>query len=373
MRMRTKLYRLLGLLLISSVLAGCAGNQSTPTQPAPPAQDEETQPAAVPEDAVTLNVMTHDSFAVSEEVIRQYEQENNVRLSFVRAGDAGSALNRAILSKGAPLADVFYGVDNTFLSRALEEDIFEPYDSPRLSEILDELKLDPQNRALPVNYGDVCLNYDKAYFTENELALPQTLEDLTRPEYRGLLVVQNPATSSPGLAFLLATIAHFGEDGYLQYWTELTENEVVVTNDWEGAYYTNFSGSSGQGPQPLVVSYNSSPVAEVVFASEQLSESPTGSIVAPEMCYRQIEFAGILVGTNQRAAAEKFIDFLLSPAFQEDIPLQMFVYPANQNAELPEPFIQFAEQPQSPALLDSALIAQNREQWIQAWSEVVLR
>jgi thiamine transport system substrate-binding protein len=363
-------YRLIVLTVLAGLLAACAGGTASET-PIPTASAGTTQPA-VAEPAV-LNVMTHDSFAASEAVIRQFEAEHNIKLNFVKSGDAGSALNRAVLSKGAPMADVFYGVDNSFLSRALEEDIFEPYASPLLAQIPAAFKLDPENRALPVDYGDVCLNYDKAYFAEKNLPVPQTFEDLAKPEYQGLLVVQNPATSSPGLSFLLATIAHFGEAGYAQYWKDLRANGVVVANDWEAAYYTNFSGSSGKGAQPLVVSYNSSPVAEVVFAEQPPAESPTGSITAPGMCYRQVEFVGILKGTQARAQAEAFIDFMLGTAFQEDMPLQMFVYPVNQNASLPEPFLKHAQSPEQPASLDPAQIAANREKWIQAWDEAVLR
>ena len=381
--MKLFLLRLMTLSVFLALLAGCAGaaaNQ-TPTAPATaPAAAQETVPAVAPttaptaaQEPVTLNVMTHDSFTASEAIIRQFEQDNQIKLNFIKSGDTGAALNRAILSKGAPLADVFYGVDNTFLSRALEEDIYEAYDSPQLSNIPEALKLDASNRALPVDYGDVCLNYDKAYFAEKKLAVPQTLEDLTKPEYKGLLVVENPATSSPGLTFLLATIAHFGEDGYLQYWQDLRANEVVVVDGWETAYYTNFSGSSGRGPQPLVVSYNSSPVAEVVFAQTPPAEAPTGSITAPGTCFRQVEFVGILKGSGQRAAAEKFVDFMLSQPFQEDMPLQMFVYPANQNAKLPEPFQKFSQLPEKPAALDPALIAKNRDAWIQDWTQAVLR
>lgn len=366
--MKPNIHRVLALVSIVILLAGCSGasQQSTATLPSAATQAESPE-------QVALNIMTHDSFSASEEVIRRFEQENNVKLNFIKSGDSGSALNRAILSKGSPLADVFYGVDNTFLSRALEEDIFEPYDSALLADIPAALKLDSENRALPVDYGDVCINFDKTYFETNNLAVPQTLADLTLPEYKGLLVVENPATSSPGLAFMLATIAQYGEDGYLQYWSDLRANGLVVANDWETAYYTNFSGSSGAGPQPLVVSYNSSPVAEVVYASEPPAEAPTGSIVAPNTCFRQVEFVGILKGTRQRALAEKFVDFMLGTAFQEDLPLQMFVYPANQNAQLPEPFQKFSQEPETPASLDSALIAKNREKWITAWDETVLR
>jgi thiamine transport system substrate-binding protein len=259
------------------------------------------------------------------------------------------------------------------LSRALEEEIFAAYESPLLAEVPAEFQLDPQNRALPVDYGDVCINYDKGYFAENDLAVPQMLQDLTRPEYNGLLVVENPATSSPGLAFLLATIAEFGEEGYLEYWGQLRENEVVVVNDWNTAYYTNFSGSSGQGPQPMVVSYASSPVAEVVFAENPPAEAPTGSITGSNTCYRQIEFVGILQGTQQRTLAEKFVDFMLSEPFQEDMPLQMFVYPVNQNARLPDVFQQHAQVVDRPAMLGFEQIAAGRSDWIQAWDETVLR
>lgn len=320
----------------------------------------------------TLILMSHDSFAASEEVIESFEEENNAKVVFLQSGDAGSVLNRAILTTDAPLGDLLFGVDNTFLSRALEEDIFEPYASPALENIPSEFKLDPSNRALPVDYGDVCINYDKAYFAENNLAVPESLEDLTKPEYARLLVVENPATSSTGLAFLLATVAHFG-DSYLDFWSALKENDVVVVDGWETAYYTNFSGSSGRGPQPMVVSYGTSPAAEVVFAERPLDDAPTASILGPEACFRQIEFVGILRGTQNRELAEKFVDFMLSARFQEDVPLQMFVYPVNPDAALPEEFEKYAQAPSQPATLPPEEIAANRDRWIQEWTDVLLK
>jgi thiamine transport system substrate-binding protein len=320
----------------------------------------------------TLRIMTHDSFAVSEEVIKSFEAGNNAKVVFLQSGDAGAVLNRAILTKDAPLADLLFGVDNTFLSRALEADIFESYESPMLADIDDTFKLDSTHRATPIDYGDVCINYDKAYFTENNLPVPQSLEDLTKPEYVSLLVVENPATSSTGLAFLLATIAHF-EDSYLDFWSALQENGVVVVDGWETAYYTNFSGSSGHGPQPMVVSYGTSPAAEVIFAETPLDDAPTASILGPDTCFRQIEFVGILKGTRQRALAEKFVDFMLSKQFQEDMPLQMFVYPVNPTAALPEEFVKYAQVPSQPATLAPEEIVANRDRWIQEWTDVVLK
>ena len=331
------------------LLASCAPSQSQPQ---------------------TLTVMTHSSFAVSEDVIKAFEESNNVKVTFLQSGDAGESLNKAILTKDAPLADVLFGVDNTFLSRALEANIFEPYQSSELENIPDQFKLDDTFNAIPVDFGDVCINYDKKYFADNSLEIPQSLEDLKKPEYKDLLVVENPATSSTGLAFLLVTRAHFG-DVYLDYWKSLKDNGVVVVDGWDTAYYTNFSGSSGRGPQPMVVSYGTSPAAEVIFAETPLVNGPTASIVEMDTCFRQIEFVGILKGTQNRALAEKFVDFMLSEQFQEDMPLQMFVYPVNKNAEIPEAFIKYAQTPDEPAVISPEEISANRDAWIEAWVEAM--
>jgi thiamine transport system substrate-binding protein len=320
--------------------------------------------------AITL--MSHDSFAVSEKIIAEFETANNAKVKLLPSGDAGAALNQAILSKNNPLADVFFGVDNTFMSRALKADIFAPYDSPLLADVPDALKLDSTHRLLPVDYGDVCLNYDKAWFTKKGIEPPANLEALTDPAYKGLTVVENPATSSPGLAFLLATIGHFGEKGYLDYWRALRANDVLVVDGWEAAYYSHFTAAS-EGNRPIVVSYASSPPAEVYFAEKPLDEAPTGVVLADGACFRQIEFIGILKGTKQRALAEKLIDFMLSKPFQEDIPLQMFVFPVNQKAALPDVFVRFAQVPEKPAYVSPEAIEANREAWIEAWTEAVLR
>jgi len=209
--------------------------------------------------------------------------------------------------------------------------------------------------------------------------VPQSLEELTDPMYESLLVVQNPAASSPGLAFLLATIAVFGDDAedndysYLDYWTDLVENDVLVVDGWTEAYYGEFSAGSDDGTRPLVVSYASSPPVEVIFAEEALDAAPTGAIVADETCFRQVEFVGILDGTEKVEAAQQFVDFTLSLAFQEDLPLQMFVFPVHQEAELPAVFQEFVEIPENPISVDYAAIETNRDDWIEAWTQAVLR
>lgn len=322
----------------------------------------------------TLIVGSHDSFSISEEVISAFEQENNATIQLLELGDAGEALNKMILSKDAPLADVFFGVDNTFLSRAIDGQIFAPYESPLLEQIPDELELDAEHHLLPVDTGYVNINADRIWFEENNIPLPTSLEDLADPQYAGLLVALNPATSSPGLAFLLATIAHFGEDGYLPYWESLRANDVLIVDGWSTAYYEHFTvGSGGSGDKPLVVSYTSSPPADVIFASDGRTEPASVNISPDGGTFRQIEFVGIVEGTEQRELAEAWIDYMLDLTFQNDIPLQMFVYPANENATLPELFTQFGQIPASPASMEPASIEENREAWIEAWTDVMLR
>ncbi len=282
--------------------------------------------------ANTVTLMTHDSFNIDKEIIAAFEKENQVTVRLLKSGDAGAALVQAILSKDNPLADVFFGVDNTFYSRAIDADIFLPYASPLLAEIPASLQLDKENRLLPVDYGDVCLNYDKEWFKKHNLAPPTDLADLIKPEYKGLTVVENPATSSPGMAFLLATIGRFGEDGYLDFWRKLRDNKVIIANGWEDAYYGHFTSAS-KGDRPIVVSYASSPPAVVYYAEKPLNEAPTAALVADNTAFRQIEFVGILKGTKELELAKKLVDFMLSKSFQEDIPLQMFVFPANSNSE----------------------------------------
>lgn len=329
-------------------------------------------PAPTPAGPQTVILMSHDSFNVSEEVVAAFESANNAKIEFLKSGDAGAALNQAILAKENPLADVFFGVDNTFFSRAIEAGIFVAYNSPLLANIPDSLELDPEHRLLPVDYGDVCLNYDKTWFAEKGLAPPAGLEDLVKPDYAGLTVVENPATSSPGLAFLLATVGHFGEEGYLQYWQDLRANDVLVTDGWEDAYWGQFSAAS-DGERPIVVSYASSPPAEVYFAEEPLDEAPTASVLGDGACFRQIEFIGVLKGAKNPDLARKLVDFMLDRQFQEDIPLQMFVFPANETAALPEVFVKYADIPDAPAVVAPDAIAAQREAWIESWTETVLR
>jgi len=376
---RKRLLFLLVAAAVAATLAACTpAPVASPTPPVAGTGEPATSPAEPTgvRGARTVTIMTHDSFSVSEDVVAQFQAQCGCTVQFLKSGDTGLALNKAILSKSNPLADVFFGVDNTFLSRGLADDIFEAYASPALAQMPAELKLDPGNRLLPVDFGYVTINYDKAYFAENDVPLPSTLRDLADPAYESLLVVENPATSSPGLAFLLATIATFGEAGeytYLDFWRDLRKNDVLVTEGWEDAYYGQFSGGSGEGDRPMAVSYATSPAAEVFFADPQPAESPTANLLLPGGSFKQIEFVGILKGAREPELAQQWVDFMLGKAFQEDIPLQMWIYPALPGAGLPEVLTKHAQVPTDAVAMTPDQIEAGREKWIQAWTDAVLR
>ncbi len=367
---------LLILLLVLALVACTSGQPQGPTpthgQPTPSKSTPTSAPTASTPKEVTL--VTHDSFDASEEVIQKFQDETGIQLKILKSGDAGEMLNALLLSKDAPLGDVVYGVDNTFLSRALEGGIFASYASPHLADIPEKFQLDPDHRLLPVDYGYVTLNYDIQWFKDKGLSPPSDITDLVKPEYKGLTVVENPASSSPGLAFLFITVGRFGTDNeaWLDYWRQLKANDVLVTDGWSDAYFGQFTvGSGGQGERPIVVSYATSPAAEVFF--NDLPEPPTASVNTPGNSFEQIEFVGVLAKSPHQKAAQALVDFLLSPTFQEDIPTHMWVYPTNSKAAVGELFEKWAQVPAEPVRLDPETIAANREAWIEAWTDVMLR
>ena len=332
-----------GFLAIVSLAAGCS--------------------ASPDENKVVL--LTHESFALSEGTLDEFTQQTGIEITVQVSGDAGTMVNQAILTKDNPIADVLYGVDNTFLSRALDADIFAPYTATGIEDVNPLLRIDGE-AVTPIDFGDVCVNYDIEALTMLDTPPPTSLEDLVDPLYKDLLVVEDPATSSPGLAFLMATIATYpdgAEYDWKSYWRDLFDNGTVVATDWSEAYYTRFTRSGGS--QPLVVSYASSPSAEVLFGD--LTEAPTG--VMANGCFKQIEYVGVLRGTERESNAQQLIDFLLSVPVQEDIPLNMFVYPANSTATLPQVFADHTTFPDA-VVMEPGTIEANRERWIKEWTEI---
>ena len=338
---------LVGLLLV----AGCSSDDNSQEEPRPVAGS-------------TVRLLTHDSFVLSDGVLEAFEAETGIDVEVVKGEDTGTVVSQIILTKDNPVADVVFGVDNTFLQRTLDENIFVAYESPALSNVPSSLAAGGQ--VTPIDYGDVCLNYWKDELGDNP---PKSMDDLTDEQFRGKFVTQNPETSSPGLAFMFATIARYGEAGWEDYWQRLRDNDVSITSGWTEAYYTEFT--AGGGERPIVTSYASSPVAEVVFGDPKPDEPPTGII--EDSCFRQVEYAGILEGTDNLAGSQMLIDFMLSDAFQEDIPLNMFVFPASSTATLPDEFVEHAVVPENPLSLPPERIAQMRNEWTDRWVEIVLR
>ncbi|MFJ6699244.1 thiamine ABC transporter substrate binding subunit [Streptomyces sp. NPDC091272] len=322
----------------------------------------------------TVTLVSHDSFDVSPAVLKEFTRQSGYTVKVLKSGDAGAALNQEILTKGSPRGDVFFGVDNTLLSRALDNGLFQPYEAKGLNGVPADLQLDKgEHRVTPVDTGDICVNYDKKYFAEKKLAPPKSLDDLVKPAYKNLLVTENAATSSPGLGFLLATAGRYGDAGWQGYWQKLKDNGVKVVDGWEQAYNEEFSGSAGgkkaKADRPLVVSYASSPPVEVLFAEPRPAEAPTG--VATGTCFRQVEFAGLLDGAKNEAGGKALLDFLLGKQFQQDLPLKMFVNPAVKDTELPEVYAKFGATVDRPLTVAPKKIADNREQWVKSWSSLV--
>ncbi|SHJ28089.1 thiamine transport system substrate-binding protein [Tessaracoccus bendigoensis DSM 12906] len=307
-----------------------------------------------------LTVVTHDAFTLPDELKAKFADETGLEVTYVAPGDTGTLVNQLVLTKDSPLGDVVYGIDNTFASRAASEGVLVDYESP-LAASTQEFAA-PQ--LTPIDFGDVCINADTAWFEAAGIEIPSTLDDLTDPVYKDLLVVTNPASSAPGLSFLLATIGAKGEDGYLDYWQALSDNGTKVASGWTEAYYTDFSGADGKGPRPLVLSYSTSP-AYTVDGDTSTTQALLGT------CFRAVEYAGVLHGTTNEAGAQKFIDFMLSPEVQAAIPENLYMYPVIADTPLPKDWARFAPLSEVPFEVPAEQIGQHRDQWIRDWTEAI--
>jgi thiamine transport system substrate-binding protein len=375
---RRAVVALAGLLTLAGCGSGSPATMSTSSSPSAssgtsvsgsPSSSStlSTSSAPVSLAGTTLTVVAHDSFTVSDSLMTQFEKSTGMTVKVVAPGDAGTVVNQLILSKDSPLGDVVFGIDNTFAGRAESAGILTPYAAPGLPASAAALAADDSGQLTPIDYGDVCVNADRTWFSQKGIGIPTTLADLTRPEYRDLLVVENPASSSPGLAFLAATVGASGDPGFVDYWTKLRDNGVEVAKGWTEAYSTEFSGSSGKGPRPLVVSYSTSPAYEVPKGAD---ESRTVALL--DTCFRQVEYAGVIKGAANEAGARAFIDFLLSKPVQEDIPGGMYMYPVLDTATLPADWVTFAPLSSSPIQVKAADIAAKRDQWIKDWTAAVI-
>jgi len=311
----------------------------------------------------TIDLVVYDAFLPPPGAFEQFTVETGITVNILTTADTGTMVSQAVLTTGDPIGDVMFGIDNTFLCRALLNNVFTPYEPSTWNQLEDSLKLDKFARVTPVDFGDICLNY----WIDDSTNQPTTIKDLTEKEYAGSFVTQNPETSAPGMGFLLASIAVFGEDGWEQYWKDLRKNGVAVRSGWTEAYYEDFYSAN----RNIVTSYATSPIAEYIFSDPPVTKPPTG--VIGDSCFRSIEFAGILRGTDSPIAAAMLIDFLTSTYFQQLIPETNFVLPANKDAKLPDTFTQFLQTDLEPVMISPDVIEQKRNEWTERWTQIVLR
>lgn len=322
---------------------------------------------ALPAAAQELRVLVHGSFSLPKPLLAQFESQAGVKLSILKGGDAAEMLNKLILTRAQPIADVVFGIDNALSAKAKGADVLEPYAGPAAQRATPVAL---SGALVPVDYGYVTLNYDRTWFARTGLALPRSLEDLAQPAYRNLLAVQNPATSSPGHAFLLATIAGLGEPAAFDWWARMRANGLKVTKGWSEAYYTEFTRNGGS--RPLVVSYATSPAAEVFYSKEKITEPPTGSLALKGGVFRQVEGVALVRGGQQREAAQRFIEFLRSAPVQEALQTSMWMYPAEPRTPQPD-VMRHAAEPTAFDALPQETIAARGADWVAQWTRVVLK
>ncbi|MDO5640474.1 MAG: thiamine ABC transporter substrate-binding protein [Neisseria sp.] len=311
-----------------------------------------------------VRLAVHKSFSLPKEVLAQFEQEHNAKVAVVEAGSANEMLNKLVLSSARPIADAVYGLDNANIGRAAQSGIL-AVRQPRSAATTAGLP-----GTLAIDYAYVTLNYDKKWFEQKGLPLPKTLADLAKPAYKNLLVVPNPATSSPGLGFLLANIGGLGEAQTFRWWAQMRQNGVKVAKSWSDAYYTDFTHNGGS--RPLVVGYATSPAAEVHFSKGKYTVPPTGNLFLKGGVFRQVEGAAVLRGAKEPELALKLVGYLQSAAVQKALPAEMWVYPAVRNTPLPEVF-RFAEAPQQHYSPGNSQITVKQRQWVSRWTRTVLR
>jgi thiamine transport system substrate-binding protein len=321
--------------------------------------------------AKDLRVIVHSSFDLPKPLLAKFESEAGVKLKIVKGGDSGEMLNKLILTKKAPIADVVYGIDNAQAVKAKAADVLDAYNGAGLSkEAQGDSKAEFAGMAVAVDYGFVTLNYDKATVAKRGIPLPKSLEELAQPAYKKWLVVENPATSGPGYAFLLATIANMGEEKAFAWWKSMRGNGMKVAKGWTEAYYTDFSRNGGA--YPIVVSYASSPAAEVFYSKEKLTDSPTASLFLPGAVFRQVEGVALIKGGKQRAEAEKFLEFMRTADVQEALQTTMWMYPMQSTTKRADA-MRYAPEPTKFESLPAAVIAEKGAGWISRWTKTVLK
>ncbi|MEI2731091.1 MAG: thiamine ABC transporter substrate-binding protein [Dermatophilaceae bacterium] len=368
----TRRYAVSAALAAVVALAACssggspAGGTSTPT-PTPTVSVDATAYRCTSTTAVT--VATHDSFAVSDALLAAFTAKTGCVVTVLKSGDAGQLTNKLVLTKSAPIADAVYGIDNAFAGRAVKEGVLAAY-RPTLPAGADAHLLTGAGagQLTPVDFGDVCVNVDSQWFAAKGTAAPVTLDDLVKPEYKGLFVTPGASTSSPGFAFLLATVGKYGASGWADYWRKLVANDTKITAGWTDAYMVDFSGGDGKGARPIVLSYASS----IPFTIPKGGTTPTTAALL-DTCFRQVEYAGVLAGAKNPEGAKAFVAYLLTTPVQASIPESMYVYPVAKEVALPADWATWAKIAPTPYAVSPQTIDANRDAWLRQWTDLTTR
>lgn len=308
--------------------------------------------------AEDLVVYTYDSFAstIAVKTIPIFEKMYDVKVKVLSFGDAGSVLSRIILEKESPRADVIVGLDQALLKKAVDAGVLEKYQSPKLSNIVLESLKDPSDFGTPYDYGAIAIVYN----TESIDKPPTSFEELLNARWKRSLVVEDPRTSSTGLAFLLWTIGVYGEENFLNYWSRLKDSILTVTPGWDEAFNLLELGEAD-----MMVSY----ATDGAYSYHEYGVLKYMPIAMQEGAFVQVEYASIVKGAANRDLAEKFIDFLLSEGFQREVPLNQWMYPVVE-VEMPEAF-EYALKIDKTVSIDYEIVSEKLDSWLDSWAELM--
>jgi len=360
------------LITLSTLLNGCIG--------AIPVGDEDSETNAVPiqESDGVLDILTYDASGLSDELLSDFTATTGYEINLIKTGDVGSILNIMAQTKDAPQADLMLGLDNTFLAQAIQMGLLQSHMSNH-GELLDSVKISYSGGlATPFDHGYVCLNYDSAVVDGVNMSVPTSLWNLTEEEWKGKVAIPSPLSSSPGRAFLTATVDYFANDvdngtDYTDWWYEMEGNDLIITSGWSEAYETHYSGGYGPwtdghiGDANIVVSYCHSPGVEAFFGGNYTNSV---ALNLPRASFHQVEYTGIIAGAGDAQAAAAFIDYLLSEEVNANMPTQNSMYSVLKGQDLPETdgYRHHALIPEQPAEVTPTEIAEGLEDWLVEWS-----
>jgi len=316
-----------------------------------------------------LVVYTYSSFAswgAAPFIEEAFEKKHDVDVQFVATGDARMMLTKLLTEReaGRPGADVFVGVGSVDLSMARGEDLFVPLtgeDIPNLASVREDLLIDPTNSLIPYEHSYVTLVYDSQVLAVEDV--PLTFEQLLDPKYKKMLILEDPRTSSVGLAFLLWTIHQYGDPGYLDYWRKLLPNVLTITQGWSAAYDLFLAREA-----PIVVSFSTDTAYSVI----EEGSARYKVMLLNSQGYRSIYLMGIVKGTKQQGLCKELLDFVLSPEVQERISTTEWMFPANRKTLLPVLFYQNAVFPPDPVMVPSERIGENLDRWLLEWAGIIV-